>query len=145
MFSFKLDLKSHFVHEYCTSEGGWSDDKWECIWLLRWPMGECSLLGGVGIPAAVWHTYHSLNLLAWCESCRECGFTVIEGLVDSLVIFDDCECTGVGVSDWMGFTSTGLDRDSSLLRQSSSESYSSGIGDVLPWTFICLRRELGWV
>jgi len=36
---------------------------------LRSPTGECSLLGGVGIPAALWHTYHSLKFDA-CAADR---------------------------------------------------------------------------
>ena len=102
-------------HEYCTKDGGWRDGKWACTWPPRLPIGECSLLGGVGMPAALWQTYHSLNLV-WCESGKlGWGWTGRVGL--------DADDTGFdGVKGCTGLMSTGLDNASSLLWLSSSDS-----------------------
>lgn len=122
-------LFAHIYHEYWTKDGGCNAERWECMWCEcepspNPPIGECSLLGGVGIPAALWHTYHSLNLVCgWVSTKLEWGFIVKGGLdaIDWLEVWVFV-FTGVGVSDEIGLISVGLDIDSSLLWQSSSES-----------------------
>ena len=120
------------------------------------------MLGGVGIPPALWHTYHSLKFVPAFVARLD---AVIEPpppptLVFPLLLVEPALLPPVvplmlpvvppmllAVMPWLLAASAEPAGDGSLplsLSGSSSSKEPGGGGDLL-WTFMCLRSELGCV
>lgn len=102
------------------------------------PTGECSLLGGVGIPAALWQIYHSLILGGWGASeWGGRGNDVWEFVGDVVVAGDVAEAGG-------GTESRSEDVEL-FWSELSLLSLALEGGGLLQWTFMCFLSELGCV
>lgn len=110
-------------------------------WLLAPdPTGDGSLLGGVGIPPALWQTYHSLKFVPAFVARLD---AVIEPppLPAPAPAPPGIPPLPPPPTAWLLCSDEPAGEGSLLLSLASSKG---GGGDLL-WTFMCLRKELGCV